>query len=273
MPQVTDLQDIRQRLEVDRPWAAFALADLELPYSNFATWFCPADNPLAVALLYRPFTTPVVICTGPSRYLEGVLDEVDATIGEARDLYAVIRPAVLPLIKDHYCAKDERPMVRMVLDASRYQPVVSEAVGRLGPDDLASVQRLYVDEPPDFFLPARLKDGIYYGVREADQVIAIAGTHVVASNVSVGALGHIYTRSDRRGRGLATAVTRAVTSHLVKIGITTIVLNVREANHPALRVYERLGYKRYCNYYEVMASRRPNPPLQPAAARDLIRHG
>jgi predicted GNAT family acetyltransferase len=101
-----------------------------------------------------------------------------------------------------------------------------------------------------------LEDGVYYGVHEDGALVAAAGTHVVARGVGVAALGNIYTRPDRRGRGLATAVTAAVTGHLARLGIATIVLNVRDDNHAAIHVYERLGFRPYCNYFEVMATHR-----------------
>ncbi len=245
MPPLTDPGLVRARLETDRPWAAFALADLEPPYSAHATWFVPPDSPHAIGLLYRAFGTPIVLLAGSSGEWASLLHEMDAALGGGRDVYAVVKPDALPVITSHYLVNEQRPMVRMVLDQAGARPPVSGAVSRLGPLDLGSIQALYADEPPAFFLTSMLHDGVYYGIREHEDLIAVAGTHVVARDVSVAALGNIYTRADRRGRGLATATTNAVASGLVRLGISTIVLNVREDNQPAVRVYERLGFKRY----------------------------
>jgi len=131
----------------------------------------------------------------------------------------------------------------------------------LGPADLEAVRRLYADgeasgEAPDWFLPEMLAQGVYYGVREAGEVVAIAGAHVVTPREGVGCLGNIYTRRDRRGRGLSTRVTSAVTAQLLGMKLQTIALNVREDNGPAIRVYERLGFQRYCGYVEAVAKKR-----------------
>ncbi|HJN42619.1 MAG: hypothetical protein CL477_20280 [Acidobacteria bacterium] len=262
MPQLTDPHLIRERLEADRAWAAFALADLEPPYSAFASWFCPTDGP-AIALLYRAFATPILLCVGTSRNWDAVLDEVDIALRDVQDVYAVVRPETLPLIKNRYASNDERSMVRMVLEPGHHRPVISDGACRLGPDDLEAVQRLYLSEPPDFFLPSMLTDGLYYGIREGEQLVAVAGTHVLAPALGVGALGNVYTRSEHRRRGHATALAGAVTSEMIRSGVTTIVLNVREDNHSARRVYERLGFNGYCSYFEVSASRRPVQRLQP----------
>ena len=255
MPQLTDPQEIRARLEQDRPWTAFALADLEPPYSDHASWFVPRDNPHAIGLLYRAFGTPIVLCAGRSDEWPLVLGEIDTALGEVPDVYAVVRPEVLSNIRSRYQPAEERPMVRMLLDTARFQPVSSAGAARVNPSDLDLVKALFADDPPPFFLPSMLGDGIYYGVRENDRLVALAGTHVVAREVSVAALGNIYTRPDRRGRGLAASVTSAVVRDLIEMGIATIVLNVREDNATAVRVYERLGFERYCTYFEVPAKR------------------
>src|SRR6185436_10722711 len=255
MPRLTDPQDIRARLEEDRPWTAFALADLEPPYAAHASWFGLDGNPHAIGLLYRAFGTPIVLCAGQSDRWPVLLNEMEEALDDVRDVYAVVRPDVLPAVKRRFDPIEERSMVRMLLGTNSLRPVFSEAVTRIGPANLGAVRTMFADDQPPFFLPSMLHDGIYYGIYEDDCLVALAGTHVLARDVSVAALGNIYTRPDRRGRGLASAVTSAVARDLLHMGIATVVLNVREDNHPAIHVYERLGFERYCSYFEVPARR------------------
>jgi ribosomal protein S18 acetylase RimI-like enzyme len=260
MPQLTDRVLIQAILETDRPWAAYALADLEPGYREHAVWFGAAAGAPALALLYHAFARPVLLTVGEARHLRSVLDEVDRALDGPQEVYVVVRPEVLPLLQERYRVSHAQAMRRMVLDPRRYRPVVPEGVSRLGPADLERLQRLYADgeatgEAPDFFRPAMLEHGVYYGVHEGDQLIAAAGTHVVAPTVSVGALGNVYARRDRRGRGLARRVTSAVTSHLLEMNLATVALNVRERNRAAIHVYEHLGFQTHCHYYEALISR------------------
>jgi GNAT superfamily N-acetyltransferase len=260
MPQLTDKVQIQAILETERPWAAYALADLEPGYCEHAVWFCAAAGIPALALLYRAFALPVLLTVGAARHLRLVLDEVDWTLDGPQEVYAVVRPDVFPLLQERYRISHAQAMLRMVLDPRCYRPVVPKGVSRLGPTDLERLQSLYADgeapgEAPDFFMPAMLEQGVYYGVHEGDRLIAAAGTHVVAPTMSVGALGNVYTRRDRRGRGLASRVTSAVISHLSDMKLATVVLNVRENNRAAIRVYEQLGLQTHCQYYEAIASR------------------
>jgi predicted GNAT family acetyltransferase len=71
----------------------------------------------------------------------------------------------------------------------------------------------------------------------------------------VAALGNIYTRRDRRGRGLAARVTSAVVNELLPMGIDIIALNVNQRNVSAIKVYGRLGFACYAEFIEGVASR------------------
>jgi ribosomal protein S18 acetylase RimI-like enzyme len=260
MSQITDRATIRAILETDRPWATYALADLEPGFFEHATWFGAIGETSVLALVYAAFGTPVLITLGGTDALRAILHEMESTLNPP-ELYVVVRPEVVPLLTERYHLIHEKAMQRMVLDPTQYQPRVSDTVARLGPADLEAVQRLYADgvasgETPDWFSPEMLVQGVFYGIREAEKIVAIAGTHVVSTSEGVGCLGNIYTRHDRRGQGLSTHVTGAVTAQLVTMKLQTIALNVRESNRSAIGVYERLGFHRYCGYVEAVAMKR-----------------
>ena len=60
----------------------------------------------------------------------------------------------------------------------------------------------------------------------------------------------MYVRPDQRRRGWGGALTAAVTETLIKRGIETVFLNVRQNNPVARLLYERLGYSVYCEFAE-----------------------
>jgi len=115
---------------------------------------------------------------------------------------------------------------------------------------------LYADgessgESPDFFFPSMVADGVFHGIYEGTALVAAAGTHLVAREEGAAAIGNVYTRHDRRGRGLGRLVTSAVLGELA--GVETIGLNVRADNDTALHLYESLGFARHCPFYEALA--------------------
>jgi len=260
MPRLTDQTLIRAILETERPWTAYALADLEPVYSQYASWFGAGKGEPAIALLYQAFDVPVLMTIGKAEHLQSVLGEVDELLEDSPEVYIVARSDVFSLLRELYRLKNERLMLRMLLEQEHYNPVGTEDVKKLGPAHLNLVKCLYAEaemegEAPEFFLPSMLETGVYYGVQDKGELIAIAGTHVVAPTVGVGGLGNIYTRRDRRNQGLASRVTRAVINQLLEMDLSTVVLNVRKDNHVAIQVYEQLGFKTYCNFFEALAFR------------------
>jgi predicted GNAT family acetyltransferase len=146
-------------------------------------------------------------------------------------------------------------MWRMLLDPAAFGAAAVTGAVRLTMADLPALQQLYADgeasgEAPDFFSPEMLNQGVFFGVREGEALVAAAGTHLYTPAERIGTVGNVYTRRDRRGRGLASQVTQCVTAELLRLRLQTIVLNVAQPNAAAIQVYERLGFRRYTAFYE-----------------------
>lgn len=253
MPQLLDLDDVRRRLERNRPWAAFSLADLDPPYAQHATWFGSPGRD-SVVLVYDAYDPPIVFCQGDAAECEAILSEGEV-VSRTSGAYINVTERLRPIVDRIFATSELHGMSRMLLHADLPVTSSNTLAVALGPDDLGALQRLYEKEPPAFFLPQQVSNGVYFGVRERGDLVAVAGTHVVSEAGSVGAIGNVYTRPDCRGRGLAAGVTAAVARELRLRRITTIVLNVTESNATARRVYERLGFREYCVFHEGLARR------------------
>lgn len=277
MPRTADRSQIRALLTSDRTWSAYAIGDLAPAFFEHCDWHVASNGTNGLVLVYRAFETPVLFALGQAAFVEPLVDEIENT----PTLFLHIRPEVVPILNARYEDCKTWAMWRMVIDPSRYEPAPTQHAVRLGPVELETLQRLYSDgersgESPDFFLPSMLSQGIYFGVYEGSDLVAAAGTHLVIPEEGVGAIGNVYTRRDHRGRGHAAALTSAVTNELLGMNLSTIVLNVNQRNKSAMRVYERLGYERYCAYYEGLAkhplggfNRRP-PREAPQSGRNKL---
>jgi ribosomal protein S18 acetylase RimI-like enzyme len=250
---------LRARLLADRPWSVYALGDLAPAFAAASEWHLSdpsSPGAEALLLLYRAFETPVLFTLGHPDAVEPLLDEIAAE----RALYLSIRPEILPLIQARYQVTHLAAMWRMVLHPADFCPVAHSA-RRLSLANLPALEALFADgvphgEAPDFFNAEMLAHGVFFGLFEGPDLVAAAGTHLVAPDEGVAAIGNVYTRRDRRRRGLAAQVTAAVAAELLRrMPPLLIALNVSQANVPALRVYERLGFRRYCPFYEGLAQR------------------
>ena len=255
MPRIHDRGAIRDILSADPRWSLYALGDLAPGYFELCEWYVPSDGEPAVLLLYRAVTPPVLFAAGPS-------EAVALLAAEAAEpaVYLHVKPETAQALAPRYRFVDRRPMLRMALDASRFRPEPAGNAVRLGTADAARVERLYADgretgESPDFFFPSMLERGVFFGLQEEGELVAVAGTHLAVAEEGVGAIGNVYTRRDRRGRGLAGCLTSAVTQELLRMNIPVVGLNVSQRNSAAIRVYERLGFATHCEFVEGPAVR------------------
>ena len=198
---------------------------------------------------------------GDPREARGLFAEIDAP-----EISLHVRPDVAEAIAGLYTLSQPRAMRRMTLQAANFRPASHHAVGPIDEGDLSAVTSLYADghrrgEGPTFFHPSMLRQHSFCGLWEQGALIAIAGTHLYSPALGVCAIGNVYTRSDRRGRGHGGQVTSAVVSIALRDAIPTIVLNVGHANTAAQRVYERLGFGYHGDFVEGDATRVMSPPM------------
>src|SRR5262249_646960 len=178
MPALRDVTAIRTILETDRAWSAYALGDLAPGFFEHCSWFHAPGDAGALALLYAAFSPAVLFAQGAPESLAPILDEF-AT--EPR-IYLHIRPEILPLLATRYRAVELKAMWGMVLDVAAYRAAPNAAAVRLSSAHKSALEQLYSDgdaagERPDFFYPAMLDEGVFYGVWEGGHLLAVAGTH------------------------------------------------------------------------------------------------
>ena len=130
-------------------------------------------------------------------------------------------------------------------------------MSRLTTSDLGDLAAFYADGGVGSFSPEHMEHNVFYGVFEAGELVAAAGTHLVSRTYGVAAVASVYTTPRRRGRGLGTATTSAVVGEIARQGIQDIVLTVGQDNDGAIRVYERLGFRRHCPIVAGPANRLP----------------
>jgi RimJ/RimL family protein N-acetyltransferase len=261
--RLTDKSQILAYLETDRLYAAYAIGDLEPGMFVQSTWAGAeeASRLQALALLFCGLKLPALFLMGDADGLRAILEDVLCP----EWVYFTCRTAHLPMTRDFYVWDEMIPMWRMVLQPAHFRPVKGDCV-RLVPAYSNQLTELYALGGSNAFGPAQMQYGVFYGVLADDQLVAAAGTHLVSSTYGVAAVGNVFTRPDYRGRGYGTATTSAVVAELLQHGIRDIVLNVSQENAGAIRIYERLGFERYCPFLEGAACARRTTNQHPASS-------
>ena len=243
MPPITNKDDIRTILRRDPRWCVYALGDLKPPMFAKCRWFTPD-----LTMVLHDYGTSILFAMGTG----SVRDALAHVTGP---VHLQVKQDALEAIAREAAITNQRLMWRMAWNGRELPPLDGRAQ-RLTAGDLPALQKLYADgestaESPDFFYQSMVTDGMFFGVYEDSELVAAAGTHLVARDESAAAIGNIYTRRDRRGRGLGRVVTIAVVRDLADIA--TIGLNVGADNDAAICLYESLGFVRHCQFHEALA--------------------
>jgi predicted GNAT family acetyltransferase len=88
-----------------------------------------------------------------------------------------------------------------------------------------------------------VQTGWYYGIRQEQAIVSVAGVHVYSAQYKVAALGNVTTHPSVRGRGLARTVCARLCQDLIQNGVEQIGLTVKTDNAPAIALYTILGFE------------------------------
>ncbi len=244
--RLTDKPEIRRRLDSDRPWSLYALADLDDDMFDQSEWWGSGDG---LALVFHGLSIRPIFVLGDAASTRQLLVGLAVPSG-----YLNLKHDQIEGAGGLYRYRERHEMHRMLVDDFRPR---QGAVERLGPGDQQEIERLYAtgDGGGIAFSGFQLRSGYFRGVRRGGELVAAGGVHVVSRNEGVAGVGNIFTRPDHRGHGLAQVVTSAVVSALQDAGIRTIGLNVECSNAPAVRAYQAIGFRSCFSYYEGVAER------------------
>ncbi|HEV8545267.1 MAG TPA: GNAT family N-acetyltransferase [Candidatus Limnocylindrales bacterium] len=252
---IQDRTVLRDFLERDRLFAAYALCDLDDREFNRTRWGAAFDGDRLVALVleYSGMTPQPMFVMGRDDGIDAILRDVI----RPRAAYVAALAEHMPTIKAHYRVEPGPPMVRMWVDRARFRPYPAD-VRRLLPVEIGELNRLYQLGFASWLPSSSIAEGVYYGIRVGGRLVAAAGTHVVSKQARLAVVGNVLTHVDYRGRGYATATTGAVTADLLRT-CDQVVLNVRSDNPPALQAYRRLGYTEHVRFEERLVHRLGSP--------------
>jgi GNAT superfamily N-acetyltransferase len=230
------------------------LGYLDDEYADACRWLgqSEAGHLQTVVLVYEGLSRPGLFTAGDPGGIRPILRDLHPLLPERVTGHFVSghRDAVFTAYRP---TGEVRRMSRMVLHrAERVATSPDEGSDRacvLGHADTAAIMALYAHWPDNFFEPYQLESGLYFGVREGDALVAIAGIHNLSRTHDVANVGNLVTHPAHRGKGYATAVTAklldATFAH-----VSRVTLDVETGNEPAVRTYRRFGFRHAADFFE-----------------------
>jgi predicted GNAT family acetyltransferase len=129
------------------------------------------------------------------------------------------------------------PLTQMVCTEQRHAAAASFLT--LGEPDVSEMLALTAATEPGPFLPATIRMGRYFGVREAGRLIAMAGERLQPDGLTE--ISAVCTDPDFRGRGYARALVRYLLQ-LIFADSRAPFLHVKPENEAAIKLYQALGF-------------------------------
>lgn len=247
-----DGDQIRRLLDRQRPYAAYALGQLEPHlYAKAEWWHATGEGHEALLLHSRGGLGHATFTMGET----GALDALLQLHPGSRNTFFTCEPHQLQTVSRYFDLEQRQTMIRMLVSRDTFVAVPA-TVRRLTGADAREINRLYrIDGVPSYYSPRQIEDAVYFGAIVDDRIVSVAGTHVVSPASGISVVGNVYTHPRYRGGKLAQAVTSAVTEVLLH-SCDEVVLSVDPANVPAVAAYARLGYAESARLIEGAAVRR-----------------
>jgi RimJ/RimL family protein N-acetyltransferase len=250
---LTDDAAIERFLRRDVHLNIYQIGDLDDFFRPYTVWhgWMDGDELLAVVLIYNGLARPTLLALSQphDRNLTRLLNEIGDKLPD--DFYAHLTEGAEAALSDDFeITSDSRNLKMALLEPSLLEGIDTSAAVRLTTEDKDELTDFYkISYPEGWFDSRMLETGMTFGIRDSESLVSVAGIHVYSQSRRVAALGNIATRPDRRGRGLAAAVTARLCRELRR-HVDYIGLNVKGDNIAAVACYERLGFRRVANYFE-----------------------
>lgn len=236
----------------------YSLGDLDDFFWPYTTWYAlAANNELkAIALLYTGLSLPTLLALSEQQKVMSDLLESLIPILPCK-FYAHLSPNLEKVFQDRYELEPHGEHYKMALkDSFAVKSVDCSPVIRLSGSNLKDIVHLFQESYPGNWFDSRmLETNQYFGIRQDEKLVSIAGVHVYSKTYRVAALGNITTHPAWRNKGYGRLVTARLCQSLSE-NTDCIGLNVKTDNHSAISCYKRLGFEIIDSFGEFLVRRK-----------------
>lgn len=247
-------QELRKNVHLN----IYSIGDLDDFFWPYTMWYALEDDAeiKEIALFYIGQSLPTLLAVTEKPDHMGDLLRLISPILPCR-FYAHLSPGVESALNTDYHLDSHGAHLKMAL----LHPYAVDAYDcsntwALGTDDAEEIIGFYKESYPGNWFDSRmLETNQYFGIRDSNRLISVAGIHVYSGEYKVAALGNIATAPPHRNRGYAALVTAKTCQSLLGT-VNHIGLNVKADNENAISCYKKLGFKAVANYEEYMVQKK-----------------
>jgi len=236
------LRSCRRFLAQDPVANVLVLGDLYAPLLNVSDVYAAIQNSqvLGVCTVFHGYSKPSIVFGAKTPEAKRALVET-ALNQDSTEFISPCPSSEVYLFEKNAAILDRHREQQMVANPPKQIEHDNVKVEQMGKGGLEELDKFYVEHDAEAWIPLQHKVGPYYCVRQDGRIVSAAGVHVVTPQVAQ--LGNIVTDEAYRNRGFALACTNALAGSLASEG-RIVSLFVRTDNQPAIRMYEKLGFRK-----------------------------
>lgn len=230
-------------LKSDTVRHAFALYDLQHEQQHTTMYVASENGSLkGYILTYSRLEPPSVVMECESTVAEKLIQHAPQN-----NFIMHTTPELLPIVERKYPTAKHFVEEWMLVKKGEAHHFQSEHVRRLSTEEDASKLAMLLENREDRSAASMrryhgwISKMPLYGVFINNRLVACAGSFVQLPQVWI--IGGVYTNPTQRNKGYATLATSAITDEALN-SAETAALFVRSDNYSAIKVYERIGYKK-----------------------------
>ena len=233
----------------------YSIGDLDDFFWNYTTWYAAKENGRIQSLIlsYAAPNMPTFIAVSDAApKMAELLTSIFHLL--PRKFYAHLNVGLSDLLAQKYQLEPHGLHYKMGLSRTNFKGADNSAAVRLTEDNLEDIHKLY-DEcyPGNWFDERMLKTKQYYGVYLDGELVSVGGIHVYSEKYRVSAIGNVATDQAHRNKGYGRQLMTKLCDELFK-HVDHVGLNVKADNHAAIVLYEKMGFKKICEYEEYLVS-------------------
>ncbi len=255
--QIKDKESLYNRFKKDVFLFAYHIGDLDDFYFSDCKWFGLEENDqiVEVILLYSGLKIPTLLIFGSIKKIPKLVEDIIKKLPDR--FFCHYQENFHEYFKSDYQMTFLGTHLKMRFqgDLSKLSIINTSNTVHLTENDESNLLSLYQEAYPEgYFVPYMLKSNKYYGVKQDNKIVSVAGVHVFSKLYNIAVLGNITTHPNYRGRGLA----KKCIIELLKSfdgEVNQIGLNVKKDNYIALQLYKNLGFKVHSTYKEAYFER------------------
>jgi ribosomal protein S18 acetylase RimI-like enzyme len=250
--RVRDQNKLLALFTLDRVRNAYQIGSMSPGYQDYTRhyWLTLDEEPKAAITVYDGLSAPALFAWGETEELALLLDRLSGQLPGRMLLHRY--PEHLSAYGEKLKIRSVRKEVRLTLTVDQFKAQSHDVpIERLSHRDTAAIVKLYGNYPDSFFEPYQLESGYYFGLREGQELVSVAGIHLVSESAGVAMLGNVVTAPSTRGKGYARYVTSTLCEALFE-SVDLLALDVPMGSTAARHAFEALGFESRFHYEQVL---------------------